>query len=136
MYDARQESVTIHWFSYKFWWRAVYTDSSPPHEKTPNLVSSGRRVWTVLRDLDPVVPQAFQARPFPPSSLNRSGRRCDDYLHQSTLRLVCVRVYLVINEPHCRKPCFFLRLYFLTSFLIIILSKPLKLLLLYSLSLT
>jgi hypothetical protein len=79
--------------------------------------------------------QAFQARPFPPSSLNRSGRRCDDYLHRSTLRLVCVKVYLVINEPHCRKPCFFLRSYFLTLFLIIILLKPLKPLLLYSLPL-
>jgi hypothetical protein len=56
MYDARQESVTIHWFSYKFWWRAVYTDSSPPHEKTPNLVSSGRRVWTVLKDLGTAPP--------------------------------------------------------------------------------
>jgi hypothetical protein len=43
--------------------------------------------------------QAFQARPFPPSSLNRYGRRCNDYLHRSTLRLVCVRMYLVINEP-------------------------------------
>jgi hypothetical protein len=80
--------------------------------------------------------QAFQARPFPPSSLNRSGRRCDDYLYWSTLRLVCVRVYLVINKPHCRKPCFFLRLYFLTLFLIIILLKLSKPLLLYLLLLT
>jgi hypothetical protein len=79
------QSNSKHW--YKTCYRSQGLADGPRYEEAVN--------WKVgMED------QAFQTRLFPPSSLNRSGRRCDDYLHQSTLRLVYVRVYLVINKPH------------------------------------